>query len=430
MQLELLIEGLNAPERDDRLAALTEIYEMSRRGEIPTPEKTDFVNNHIHTIYSFSPYSPTKAVYMAWQNGLATAGIMDHDSLSGAKEFLAAAEIVGLPVTVGMECRASMRHTRLDGLRINNPDQKSIAYVALHGVPHQNIDMINNIFSYYRFCRNKRNRKMCEAITELMRPFGISLDFDRDVYPISMAKEGGSITERHILFALTKKITQRYRTPEEVVSFLTEEMKIPVSDKVKRQILSGRDTPDFYEYDILGALKSNLVEKFYIPAEAECPDIYELEKICRECGVVLAYAYLGDVGVSITGDKKAQRFEDGYTDLLFAEIERIGFNAVTYMPSRNTEEQLREIMELCDTHRLFQISGEDINSPRQPFLCHAMKADMFSHLSDAAYALIGHEKEATKDLDRAMFSPAVCREMPNLGERCAYFKKKALESCS
>ena len=52
---------------------------------------------------------------------------------------------------------------------------------------------------------------------------------------------------------------------------------------------------------------------------------------------------------------------------------------------------------------------------------------MFSHLSDAAYALIGHEKEATKDLDRAMFSPAVCREMPNLGERCAYFKKKALE---
>ena len=110
-------------------------------------------------------------------------------------------------------------------------------------------------------------------------------------------------------------------------------------------------------------------------------NIYELEKICRECGVVLAYAYLGDVGVSITGDKKAQRFEDGYTDLLFAEIERIGFNAVTYMPSRNTEEQLREIMELCDTHRLFQISGEDINSPRQSFLCHAMKADMFSHLS-------------------------------------------------
>jgi len=364
---------------------------------------------------------------MAWQNGLATAGIMDHDSLSGAGEFIEAAGIVGLPVTVGMECRASMRNTRLDGLRINNPDQKSIAYVALHGVPHQNIDLINHWFGYYRFCRNKRNRKMCENITELMQPYGITLDFDRDVYPISKADEGGSITERHILFALTKKITEAYRTPEEVAAFLTGDMQIAVSDKVKKQILAGRGTPDFYEYDILGALKSNLVEKFYIPAEAECPDIYELEKICRECGIVLAYAYLGDVGVSITGDKKAQRFEDGYTDLLFAEIERIGFNAVTYMPSRNTEEQLREIMELCDRHKLFQISGEDINSPRQSFLCHAMKADMFAHLSDAAYALIGHEREATKNLDRAMFSPSVRREMPELHERCAYFKEKAFE---
>lgn len=427
MQLEFLIEKLNAPERGERLDALSEIYEMSLRGDIPTPEKTDFVNNHIHTIYSFSPYSPTKAVYMAWQNGLATAGIMDHDSLSGAKEFIEAAEIVGLPVTVGMECRASMRNTRLDGLRINNPDQKSIAYVALHGVPHQNIDILNDLFAYYRFCRNKRNRKMCDNITELMRPYGISLDFDRDVFPISKADEGGSVTERHILFALTKKITEKYRTPEEVVAFLTGNMKISVSDKVKKQILLGAETPYFYEYDILGALKSNLVEKFYIPAEAECPDIYELEKICRECGVVLAYAYLGDVGVSITGDKKAQRFEDGYTDLLFAEIERIGFNAVTYMPSRNTEDQLREIMELCDRHRLFQISGEDINSPRQSFLCHAMKADMFAHLSDAAYALIGHEREATKNLDHAMFSPSVRREMPDLHDRCTYFKKKALE---
>ena len=55
MQLERLIEGLNAPAREDRLAALAEVYEMSVRGEIPTPEKTDFVNNHIDTIYSFSP---------------------------------------------------------------------------------------------------------------------------------------------------------------------------------------------------------------------------------------------------------------------------------------------------------------------------------------------------------------------------------------
>ena len=391
MQLELLIEGLNAPERDDRLAALAEIYEMSRRGEIPTPEKTDFVNNHIHTIYSFSPYSPTKAVYMAWQNGLATAGIMDHDSLSGAREFLAAAEIVGLPVTVGMECRASMRHTRLDGLRINNPDQKSIAYVALHGVPHQNIDMINNIFEYYRFCRNKRNRKMCENITELMRPFGISLDFDRDVYPISMAKEGGSITERHLLFALSQKLTERFGKGEEIVSFLTKEMGIALPDKI-RGYLSDSENP-YYEYDLLGALKGNLVEKFYIDADEECPDVRELVAFAAKIDAFSAYAYLGDVGDSVTGDKKTQKFEDDYLDQLFDVIKELKFKAVTYMPSRNTMEQLRRVRALCEKYGFFQISGEDINSPRQSFICEAQRNPEFANLYDSTMTLIRHETE-------------------------------------
>ena len=50
MQLELLIEGVNAPDRDERLEALAEIYAMSRRGEIPTPDKTEFVNTHSHTM--------------------------------------------------------------------------------------------------------------------------------------------------------------------------------------------------------------------------------------------------------------------------------------------------------------------------------------------------------------------------------------------
>ena len=76
------------------LEQLKEIKEKTDRGELQSPPDTVYVNNHIHTTYSFSPYSPTKALYMAWQNGLKTAGIMDHDSVGGAKEFLKAAEII------------------------------------------------------------------------------------------------------------------------------------------------------------------------------------------------------------------------------------------------------------------------------------------------------------------------------------------------
>ena len=178
---------------------LQEIVDKTKRGELSAPEDTVYVNNHIHTTYSFSPYNPTEAVYMAWQNGLKTAGIMDHDSASGIREFLEAAAVIGMPVTCGVECRVDMSMTALNGRRINNPDQKSVAYVAMHGIPHQNIEAVDAFFAPYRAKRNERNRKMCQNITDLVAPYGLSLDFDADVLPLSNYAKGGSVTERHIL---------------------------------------------------------------------------------------------------------------------------------------------------------------------------------------------------------------------------------------
>ena len=380
---------------------LREIYEKTLRGELPAPEDTIYVNNHIHTTYSFSPYDPTAAVYMAWKNGLKTAGIMDHDSASGIREFLAAAEVIGMPVTCGVECRVDMSMTKLNGKRINNPDQNSIAYVAMHGIPHQNIEAVDAFFAPYREKRNQRNRKMCENITELVKPYGLSLDFDADVLPLSNYAKGGSVTERHILYALAKKITAIYRTPAEVVNFLVNEMKLALSQKVIDQIANGDKTPEYYEYDILGALKSNMVEKFYIDATDECPKVADFVEMVHKNGGIAAYAYLGDVGNSVTGDKKAQKFEDDYLDELVSVIKEYGFDAITYMPTRNTREQLDRLTKLCEEHGFFQISGEDINSPRQSFRCKALDDPAFGHLIDATYTLIGYESLASQNLPAA-----------------------------
>ena len=356
-----------------------------------------YVNNHIHTIYSFSPYTPTTAVEAAKKNGLKTAGIMDHDSVGGAKEFIEAGKKYDMPVTVGVECRVDMSKTRLNGKRINNPDQKSVAYVAMHGIPHQNIDKVDAFFAPYREKRNIRNAKMCENITEITKAYGITLDFETDVKPLATS----TVTERHILFALAKKITASYPTPEEAVDFIENKMGIALSAKVREQILNGRETPEFYEYDILGALKGNMVEKFYVDATDELPDVTEFIKMVHENGGCAAYAYLGDVGDSVTGDKKAQKFEDDYIDLLFDVIKELGFDAVTFMPTRNTMEQLDRIMSLCDQHGFFQISGEDINSPRQSFICKAYENPKFDHLVKAAFTLIDYENEASEDIEAA-----------------------------
>ncbi|MDD6309372.1 MAG: PHP domain-containing protein [Clostridia bacterium] len=348
----------------------------------PAPKSGGHVNNHIHTFYSFSPYSPTMAIWMARQNGLTTAGIMDHDSVAGCREFIEAGKIAGIATTIGVECRVSFADTTLRGRRINNPDQDSIAYVTIHAIPHKNIDKVAAFFAPYTEKRNERNRKMVAKINALTP---IQIDFDRDVVPLSKLDEGGSVTERHILFALANKMLAY---TDDICGFL-ESLGVQISDKARAQ-LSDPDNA-IRAYDLLGVLKSSFIEMIYIDAKEECPDVREIVKLSHEIGAILGYAYLGDVGDSVTGDKKTQKFEDDYLPTLFEVISALGFDAVTYMPSRNTMEQLVRLKEFCTQYGLMEISGEDINSPRQSFICEALQNPMFANLIESTWALIRHE---------------------------------------
>lgn len=65
------------------------------------------------------------------------------------------------------------------------------------------------------------------------------------------------------------------------------------------------------------------------------------------------------------------------------------------MPTRNTPEQLARLRRLCEENGLFQVSGEDINSPRQSFVIRAMENPLFSNLIDATWKLIQHEKDGS-----------------------------------
>ena len=419
MDTNNLIALLNDEKKENRLNALSDIKKKIDSGEITKPAQTDNVNNHIHTTYSFSPYSPTKAVYMAYMNGLITAGIMDHDSIGGATEFIEAGKIMNISTTIGIETRVDMSKTKLNGRRINNTDQDSVAYVALHGLPHQYIDDISGYFALFRKNRNTRNKKMCENITDMMKPYDIKLDFDENVLPLSQYKDGGSVTERHITYALAELITEKYKTPAEVLNFLKNTMKLNIAQKSENAILENN--PDYYLYDILGILKSDMIERFYVDAYDECPNVEDYIKIAKATGAIAAYAYLGDVGDSVTGDKRPQKFEDDYIDLLFDELVRLGFNAVTYMPTRNTKPQLERVIKLCEKNNLFQISGEDINSPRQSFICKALHDPMFAHLIDSTWALINHEINATKCDDGGMFSEKTIKKYLDINDRIKKF---------
>ena len=420
MNKEILIEKLNDNNVNVRLESIKAVSRMIETGLIKKTAPLNYVNNHIHTFYSFSPYSPAKAIWTAYNSGLQTAGIMDHDSVSGAEEFIEAGKIIGMATTTGVECRVDFSNTEFKNMRINNPDQDSNAYIAIHGIPHTQIKKVKEFFIPLIKKRNERNRKMVCNLNNIIKKYSIEIDFDEDVVPISQFKNGGSVTERHIFYAFSLKLIGLFDKGKRLVDFIRNELSINIPSKIENFLLDAENP--FYDYDLLGLLKSEMVEKFYIPAAAECLPVEKIVDFANSIQAIPAYAYLGDIEDSVTGDKKAQKFEDNYIEKLFAFLKKIDFKAVTYMPSRNSIDQLTKIKDLCRQYDFFEISGEDINSPRQSFICEALNDPLFNNLFDSTWALIGHEKQATEDLTKAMFSKETIKKFPELQERINVYK--------
>lgn len=416
------IEELNHPSRAARLAAAEAVGARIRSGELAVPQ-TPEVNNHVHTRYSFSPYFPAMAAWQAYRAGLKAVGAMDHDSVSGAEEMLDAGRAIGIATTVGFELRVSFAGTAVEGRKINNPDSETITYVAVHGIPRQRLPEARRFLAPFNEARNRRNRRMVEALNRLLPGYGLRpLDFDRDVAAISQAGEGGSITERHLMCAVANAIVAEVGKGEPAVRFVQERMEVAVPARIA-ELLRDPANPH-YVYDLLGVFKSAFLGRVFIqPGEDECPPVRALVELGDRLDAIPVYAYLGDVGESPTGDKKAEHFEDAFLDELMPELKGLGFRGVTYMPPRNTRAQLRRIRELCAAHGFMEISGVDINSSRQAFTCPILLEDDFRHLVDATWALIAHEKLATADARHALFHPDNPYARLPLAERTALYAR-------
>ena len=395
------VSALNHPDVAMRLAAVRGLGETAKQGVTPTEE----VNNHVHTVYSFSPYTPTLAAVKAAQAGLQAVGIMDHDSVSGCAEMLEACKAINIASTAGFELRVDMTGTAVQGRKTNNPDTLNNSYMAVHGIPATQFETARRFLQPMNEARIRRDRDQVVLLNKALAELGVeSVDFEKEVWAISEAAAGGSITERHILYALALKLIRRFGKGAGLIRFVRENLGTEIPAKLEGILLDPANP--HYAYDLLGLFKSSLVPLFFIQPDArECISIYDAVKFANDVGAIPAYAYLGDVGESPTGDKKAEKFEDDYLDELVPELKRIGFKAITYMPPRNNQDQLLRLQKLCAANELMEISGVDINSSRQTFSCPIIMTPPFRHLTEATWALIAHEKLATANPDLALFSP-------------------------
>lgn len=414
------IDLLNHPERTIRLAAAARVGQKLRHGVLKR-ERSDEVNCHVHTMYSFSPYYPTMAAWKAIEAKLLAVGIIDHDSVSGCSEMLDAGASLGIAATAGFEIRTTFAGTRVAGRKLNNPDSVDIGYIAIHGLPRRAFGEAKAFLAPMFAARNARNRRMLTALNAVLAPLGIpTLDFERDVMAISQAADQGSITERHLMCALAQRLLAISGDGERLLALLRGPLSLAISAKLA-PLLADPANPHRV-YDMIGVLKSSFLDRIFIqPNGDECVPVARAVEFGNRVGAIPVYAYLGDVGESPTGDKKAELFEDAFLDLLVEEIVCLGFKGITYMPPRNTSEQLARLQALCRQHKLFEISGVDINSSRQAFTCPIILDPQFRHLVDATWALFAHERLANYDPNLSLFSPANPLAGRSLAERVAVY---------
>jgi len=404
--------AINNPVLDkaERLASLSAFEAEVRPLDRLFDKSNAEINNHIHTIYSFSPYSPSMAALLARDARLAAAGSVDHDSIAAAREMLDACAILGIGGCVGFEVRASFKNSA-DGSaspfaakKLNNPDSEGYAYMTVQGIPRQSLQAAADFLAPIRAERLARTEAMTVSANALLEEAGLSkIDFQRDICGRSKYAEGGGITERHLLAAAAEKFILKYGKGPELVKGLRFGSGAAVPPKLDA-LLSDPNNPH-YLYDLLGVLKTEFLPEIYIqPDGKECVPAEKVTAFARSISAIPAYTYLGDVGESPTGDKKAEKFEDDYIEELFSELSRLGYQAVAYMPPRNTIEQLGKVRRLSAEWGFMEISGVDINSSRQSFNCPEVARDEFSHLLDTTWALIAHERLATVDERYGLFS--------------------------
>lgn len=426
MSAELINDPGAAP--DERVAALRELIDAGHE----FPELVQESNNHIHTIYSFSPYTPSMAALKGRDVGLQVVGSVDHDSVAAAAEMRDAAAVCGMGAVTGFEVRAMLHSTDDEAAgnapfkdrKLNNPDSVGVAYLTVQGIPAVGRERADEFLRPIRQARVERTRQMAEAANEILAGLGApQFDFERDVLGISQLATGGTVTERHLLYAMSSALIEGFGRGQALLDGLAS-MGITVPEKLSETL--GDEANRFLAYDLLGLLKAEYLEKLYIQPTrladgGELPDARDVVALALEVGAIPCYAYLGDVSASPTGDKKAEKFEDEYIDDLVEVLKQIGFPAITFMPPRNTPEQLARISDLSAEHGLIEVSGVDINQPRQVFNCPELREERFDHLNTSTWALVAHEELSNHDTTLGLLHPEnPLAELP-LAERIAAY---------
>lgn len=417
---EMVISGLNSWDSAQRRATTTVLknIEKSDRWFAPKTRERD-IKLFLKTSYSSGPYSPTALAYKCYENGSKIVGICDSETLSGAKEFYETCRTLGMGCSIGVQVKTVLIKPKLNR-RINNMYQPDIANLAIIGIPYEKIDYVNNFLAKHRGYRSDRVQRITDLINRQYKKIGVSIDFKRDVLPISNEKEGGTVTEMHVILALCNQLVLRYGKGQNLVDVLRVQMDITIPEKSRKLLITSSDENSFV-YDLQNILR-NEIRRFYIEADKECCSISDLRKIAEECQAILTYEYMGDIEQTVFGEVRAEAYEDDILDYLLKELKKLGVTAVTVSPSRHTFEQIERIKALGKELELLVIINETIYTRRQEIKYAELEKEQNLQIIENSYAVCGNERAILNQIG-GFFSVNAVSKYPDINVRAAVFSE-------
>ena len=215
-------------------------------------------------------------------------------------------------------------------------------------------------------------------------------------------------------------MTEHCGDNQSLLTFLRDALGITIPEKIAGFILDPANP--HARYDLLGVLKSAFIGRIFIqPGDDECLSVRDAVAFGNRIGAIPVYAYLGDVGESPTGDKKAEKFEDDFLDELVPELSRSVLKALPtcrrVIRANNSPASKRYVDNMAYLKSVALI----LIVRAQAFTCPILLDPQFRHLLDATWALFAHERLGNYDASYGSFSPDNPLANISLDERVAAY---------
>ncbi len=400
MQSEKIISKLNSKFAFVRKMALKELKGREAYDHLLVPDKNlHEINLNVHTDFSFSPYSPTMAAYMAYKSGVRIASVCDYGTQYASDEFALACEKLGIASFPSFEVTLS--------------EETKESVCAIYSVSAKAMQAFNPLLISFREVCQERAKKVCEKINKKLRKYDMSINFESDVLKYVKKRKGATLTLKHVYMAAGKMLVQKFGRGRTLAEFLRTTLCLDIQE-IEYNLLCDANNP-FYEYDLISALRQNFngVEAGLTP-----PSFSDYYEIASKYGCALAYEYVASDNWLRNQTESEKTFSD--FEKVVERVKEIGFNTVCLASQNLSDEMIVRFVNLLEKKEMLAIFTEKTQYPRDNFASNA-PVGAREYLEKCAYALVGNSISMNINDKDGLFTQKSKEQCPEFSNRLLMF---------